>query len=295
MRRMTLAIESVIIICFASFGRSQTAPQVHQTATWSTCSNIVALSGAKVDCSNLTPAQKKALEGIPSILKMTLENRDYFEAVMRKLDEISKADAATPSINVTTNGANSPGVGVNTGIVSVVSGDAGLIHSFSITLTIDVPTISQPVTEPGQSIGMDCGAALLDKSGRRYRLSTPDKVFGDTQIAENMHRYTVILTPLDEDGLLGQKVENLTAIEHLGFDCRALLALQHTAVGDDSATANVTMIVAVNGIRVIGITNPPVPLSNLLKYQMQSDINPNFSEIPSAYAKQLAIRAAKQP
>jgi len=95
---MTAVIELVIITCFAAFAYSQTTPNVHQTATRSSCANIVALSGAKVDCSNLTEAQKKALANIPTILKMALTDRDYFDAIMKKLDEISKAEAAPQQI-----------------------------------------------------------------------------------------------------------------------------------------------------------------------------------------------------
>jgi hypothetical protein len=88
MKKTKKAIELVAIICVASFVKGQTVPNVHQTATNSSCANIIALSGAKVDCFNLTPAQKKALENIPAILKMSLENQDYLEAIMKRLDEM---------------------------------------------------------------------------------------------------------------------------------------------------------------------------------------------------------------
>jgi hypothetical protein len=104
MRKIATAVESIMIICSVAFVYGQTTSNVHQTATRSTCSNIVALSGAKVDCSNLTPAQKKALENIPSILRMTFENKDYLDAIMKKLDEISKTESLPPQIVSAPNG-----------------------------------------------------------------------------------------------------------------------------------------------------------------------------------------------
>ena len=103
MKRTRTAIELMLIVWFAAFAIGQTAPTVHQTATRSSCSNIVALSGAKVDCSNLTPAQKKALENIPAILKMALANQDYLDSIMAKLNEMSKAQAQSSSNSVVGN------------------------------------------------------------------------------------------------------------------------------------------------------------------------------------------------
>jgi hypothetical protein len=99
MTKTNLAIELVLFYGFSAIAGGQTAPTVNQTASQSPCANIVALSGAKVDCSNLTPAQKKALESIPAILKATLEDRSYFEAIMKKLNEMSQNTAPPTVIN----------------------------------------------------------------------------------------------------------------------------------------------------------------------------------------------------
>ena len=96
-KKMSL-IELTMLIGVAVFANGQTAPTIHQSAKQSSCSNIVALSGAKVDCTNLTPAQKKALEHIPAILKMAVENQDYLDAIMKKLDELSQA-SPQPVVN----------------------------------------------------------------------------------------------------------------------------------------------------------------------------------------------------
>jgi hypothetical protein len=105
MIRPILSIELIVFllsIVAASNGQTETAPTVSQSAKGSTCANIVALSGAKVNCSNLTPEQKNALANIPSILKMALENQGYLEGILRRLNEMS-----APQQPVITN--NAPG------------------------------------------------------------------------------------------------------------------------------------------------------------------------------------------
>jgi len=72
----------------------QQAPTIHQNAEQSSCSNIVAMSGAKVDCANLSPAQRKALQNIPAIMKSVLENQDSLDAILKKIGEMQKAAAS---------------------------------------------------------------------------------------------------------------------------------------------------------------------------------------------------------
>jgi hypothetical protein len=79
---------------------AQTLPTIKQDATNASCSNIVALAGSKVNlnCSNLTPGQRKALDGIPAILNKILSDQLDPEAVMKKLDEI--LHAVNPNLQV---------------------------------------------------------------------------------------------------------------------------------------------------------------------------------------------------
>jgi hypothetical protein len=106
------SIEIALLLGMAMFVNGQTIPTVHQTASRSSCSNIVALSGAKVDCSHLTPAQKKAMENIPAILKMTIENQNYLDAIMQKLADMSGPQQ--PAVNIAPGGfAVSGGTVVN--------------------------------------------------------------------------------------------------------------------------------------------------------------------------------------
>jgi hypothetical protein len=81
---------SAALMLSGVLGSSQT-PSVKQDAKDVSCSNIVALAGnATVNCSSLTPQQRKILEGIPAVLNKILASQLDPEAVMMKLDEIQK-------------------------------------------------------------------------------------------------------------------------------------------------------------------------------------------------------------
>jgi hypothetical protein len=103
MPKANLLVELVFVLGLAASASGQVVPAVNQTAEKSSCSNIVALSGAKVDGSNLTSAQQKALTNMPAIMKMTLENQDYLNAIIAKLEEMSKAQSA-PTIGTIVQG-----------------------------------------------------------------------------------------------------------------------------------------------------------------------------------------------
>jgi hypothetical protein len=92
-------LKAVLLVAFlANFDYGQT-PAVQQKSEKSTCTNILALTGdVNMNCSNLTPAQKKALADIPAILKMALSNQGYLEAILKKLNDLSQ-----PSAPITTN------------------------------------------------------------------------------------------------------------------------------------------------------------------------------------------------
>ena len=92
MRPNRLPLLSAVIFLLAIEAMCQNPPTVTQEAKSSPCSNIVALAGdVKVNCSSLTPAQEKLIEGIPALLHKMLANQLDPNAVMAKLDEILKA------------------------------------------------------------------------------------------------------------------------------------------------------------------------------------------------------------
>src|SRR6266576_557616 len=79
-------------IIFSSIHLLGQSPGVKQDAKNSPCSNIVAVAGnASVNCSSLTPQQRRIIEGIPSVLNKILANQLDPDAVMTKLDEILRA------------------------------------------------------------------------------------------------------------------------------------------------------------------------------------------------------------
>jgi hypothetical protein len=92
----------IVLAAAASLGLCQTSPTVKQDAKDTTCSNIVALSGnVSINCSALTPAQRKLIESIPAMLNKILAQQLDPDAVMAKLDEIQRGltdlrDASAP-------------------------------------------------------------------------------------------------------------------------------------------------------------------------------------------------------
>jgi hypothetical protein len=84
---------ALLVACLCGAAISQT-PTVQQKSEKSTCTNILALAGnINMNCSDLTPAQKKALADIPAILKMALTNQNYLEAILQKLNDMSQSSA----------------------------------------------------------------------------------------------------------------------------------------------------------------------------------------------------------
>jgi hypothetical protein len=67
------------------------APTIKQEAKDSSCTNIVALTGnVNINCSSLTPAQRKIIDSIPALLNKIFVNQLDPEAVMTKLDEMHR-------------------------------------------------------------------------------------------------------------------------------------------------------------------------------------------------------------
>lgn len=82
----------------------QTTPTMHQTAENSPCANIVALSGANVDCSSLTPEQERLLRNIPGLLKKILDKQPDLVGLKNEMDQIYaivRANAAAPNLGAT--------------------------------------------------------------------------------------------------------------------------------------------------------------------------------------------------
>jgi hypothetical protein len=112
----------------ATVAHGQSTPKIEQNSNKSVCSNIVALTGdVHINCSSLTPEQKKTLDTIPAILRKILANEIDPKTVMEKLDEILAAASrqATPSVAQ----SNSGGINIQQG-----------------TTGADSPIINSPIT-----------------------------------------------------------------------------------------------------------------------------------------------------
>lgn len=134
LKNHTLALKFAVSLGMLGFAHGQTVPPVTQTASQSPCANIVALSGAKVDCSNLSAEQKMALSDIPSILKLALENQNYLDEIMKKLNEMSR-NSTQPTI-VCKDNAN---CGISSGqIGGITAGQVNIgVHDWETTLDGD--------------------------------------------------------------------------------------------------------------------------------------------------------------
>jgi hypothetical protein len=70
----------------------QTKLKIEQNSEKSSCSNIVTLAGnTNINCSSLTPEQKKLLDRIPVFLNRILANQGDPKVISDKLDEILEA------------------------------------------------------------------------------------------------------------------------------------------------------------------------------------------------------------
>lgn len=92
MRKTKIGIIKVgfALVAFSAFGLSQSPPNVGQESDGNPCTNIVAIAGVTVNCSNLTPQQRKMIEAIPGLLKKMLTNQLDPAAVNAALDQIKK-------------------------------------------------------------------------------------------------------------------------------------------------------------------------------------------------------------
>ncbi len=78
------------LVAFSALGSGQSPPNVGQESDGNPCSNIAAITGATVNCSNLTPQQRKMIEAIPGLLEKMLSNQLDPAAVSAALDQIKQ-------------------------------------------------------------------------------------------------------------------------------------------------------------------------------------------------------------
>lgn len=95
-RFLSLEIPFLVAANLSIYGQATRTPSVQQKSERSICANVVALVGdVKLNCSNLTDAQKKAIALIPSLLKETMNNQSFLEDIKKRLDDISQQPTVT--------------------------------------------------------------------------------------------------------------------------------------------------------------------------------------------------------
>jgi hypothetical protein len=158
------SLDVVLVLSFVATAVSgQTTPKVEQNSDKSSCSNIVALAGnVNVNCSSLTPEQKKLLEKIPILLNRILANQGDPKAISDKLDEVLDALSnlnQTPTVNYAPGGfATSGGTLVN----PQVNNFRDPLPQIEVTPSITI------AAEPRPTIPSQVGRGQLQPDPRTY-------------------------------------------------------------------------------------------------------------------------------
>jgi hypothetical protein len=120
------SLNVVLALSFIATGaHGQSKPNLEQNSARSACSNIVALTGdVNINCSSLTPQQKKTLDTIPAILRKILANQIDTKTVMDKLDEILAATSRPATLTAVQ--SNSGGINIQQGTTGA---DRSIINS----------------------------------------------------------------------------------------------------------------------------------------------------------------------
>lgn len=249
------------------------------------------------------PVTKNQIEGPPRKISPTQPKRGH----ERNQRRTSNPAPDTPAAPVASNTAQSPPVqptfniqgntgnvaGINNGQQTYISGDADFLHSATLKITLDVPTKPQETTQEATSVGLWCGVAMWDSSGRRYRWKS-DGTYQDFQPFQKIHRFAITYTPVDEDDLLGRRVQTFDSIQRIGMDCADFLNAAGSREGllsKNGEVADVTMEVRVNGIEV-AVLRKVVMMEYLISSSdskpLIADVAPDFALINSRYEEAIA-------
>jgi hypothetical protein len=134
-----------------------------------------------------------------------------------------------------------------------LNGEAGIIHSFEMDFTFDVPSDTPRVIDksPQFSVGLMCPAALFDEDRNRYTLDT-DGQFEDWQISAQKHRYGFKYVAQETDQISGHRLGFLSNIRDFVFDCAAFSKMVGNKPVDQTPeqAMNFFMTIKVNGVKV---------------------------------------------
>lgn len=173
---------------------------------------------------------------------------------------------------------NSPG-GIQAGRDVVISGDAQLIRSIELHLSIETTTASTPTGPEKFDWGLGSVVALFTIDKRRFRFVSDLRVHYQ-QVAENRRRLRMVYSPETPPEILGQPIAILGGVEVLAANFSEILRKTHfeTSLGQTVVECGVIL----NGIP-IGRVSVDVPPGHLNKGQADMVVVAAFSQIPQAY------------
>jgi hypothetical protein len=191
---------AALILAASSVAVSQSTPPSQQALN-SSCANIVAMAGAKVDCSNLTEVQRKAIANLPAIMKMALEDQNYFKEILDKLNillstltpttgSITQANSGGFNVLQGTTGNNSPIVNspITVGALpkTIAPNDMSTVVAFLTTagaksalrISADQTSSAQPFPDDFYQAFKDSGWTMKDAGTNHIMgFSPPGKLF----------------------------------------------------------------------------------------------------------------------
>jgi hypothetical protein len=100
-RLLLSLISTITMLVVGTSAFSQASTTVKQAAEQSICSNVVTLTGnTNVNCSNLTAAQKRAIEEIPKIMKMALDSQKFLQSIQDEIQKVKSNCENKSTINL---------------------------------------------------------------------------------------------------------------------------------------------------------------------------------------------------
>jgi hypothetical protein len=174
-----------------------------------------------------------------------------------------------------------------------LNGEAGIIHSFEMDFTFDVPSDTPRVIDksPQFSVGLMCPAALFDEDRNRYTLDT-DGQFEDWQISAQKHRYGFKYVAQETDQISGHRLGFLSNIRDFVFDCAAFSKMVGNKPVDQTPeqAMNFFMTIKVNGVKV-GQKQGSGNLHSLYT-QSRCDVSDLFKGIEDQYLTSIKSRVS---
>jgi hypothetical protein len=173
---------------------------------------------------------------------------------------------------------NSPGA-IQAGRDVVLSGDAQLIRSIELRLSVETATPSTTPSEEHFDWGLGSVAAMFTKDKRRFRVASDLRVY-DQQLSQTRRRLRFVYVPEAPTELLGQPIALLGDIDVLAVNLADIFQKEKF---DTSLGATVVEWgVVLNGIPVARV-QVEIPPGHMNRGQANMSVASAFAQIPAAY------------